>query len=141
MSRKDVVNTSTEANEDAAPWLPSLEEPRRRRDPNAWMRPASMGVSGVAFLGMAVGFIWFVGDSHQVPPLPGEPGLPLGSLWQAAGQVPSLALMSLGMVLLGLLPVLRVGLALVFYFRERSRGDALVAVAVLALLLVSMALK
>ncbi|MGQ9457563.1 MAG: DUF1634 domain-containing protein [Anaerolineae bacterium] len=105
------------------------------------MRPASMGVSGVAFLCMAVGLIWFLVDSHEVPALPGEPGLPLGSLLQAAGQAPSLALTSLGMGLLGLLPVLRVALALVFYFRERSRGDALVAIAVLALLFVSMVLK
>ncbi|MGC8837083.1 MAG: DUF1634 domain-containing protein [Anaerolineae bacterium] len=100
-----------------------------------------MVVSAVAFLCMAVGFLWFVGGSHGGATLPGEPGLPLGGLLRAVKEVPSLALMSLGMVLLGLLPVLRVILALVFYLRERARGDVLVAFAVLALLLVSMFLK
>ncbi len=100
-----------------------------------------MWVSGIAFLCMAVGFFWFMGGSNEGPTLPGEPGLPLGSLLRAVGEVPSLALMSLGMVLLGLLPVLRVALALAFYLRERARRDALVAVAVLVLLLVSMFLK
>lgn len=128
-------------DDEVAPWLPPLEEPRRRLDPNAWMRPTSMAVSAVAFSCMAVGFLWFVWDGDGTLALPGEPGLPLEGLLQAMGQVPSLALMNLGMLLLGLLPVLRVGLALAFYLRERARRDALVAVAVLALLLVSMMLK
>jgi uncharacterized membrane protein len=139
VNERDLV--TTKADGDEVPWLPPLEEPRRRPDPNAWMRPLSMWVSGLAFLCMAVGFLWFVGGSSGAFALPGEPGLPLGSLWRAVVQAPPLALMSLGMVLLGLLPVLRVALALAFYLRERAREDVLVAVAVLVLLLVSMVLK
>jgi uncharacterized membrane protein len=139
VNERDLV--TTKADGDEVPWLPPLEEPRRRPDPNAWMRPLSMWVSGLAFLCMAVGFLWFVGGSSGAFALPGEPGLPLGSLLRAVVQAPPLALMSLGMVLLGLLPVLRVALALAFYLRERARGDVLVAVGVLVLLLVSMVLK
>lgn len=140
MTDKDLVAEAT-ADDDVTPWLPPLEEPRRRPDPNAWMRPISIGVSGVAFLCMAVGFLWFVGGSHGPSTLPGEPGVPLQTLFRAVKQTPAFALMSLGIVLLGILPVLRVGLALAFYLRERARGDVLAAIAVLTLLIVSMFLK
>lgn len=123
------------------PWLPRAEGPARRPDLNAWMRPLSMALSGAALLLMLVGFAGFVAGYQGAPQLPGETALPLRSLLGGGWHCPSLALMSLGMVLLGLLPVLRVALALVFYLREKSLGDVLAAAGVLAVLVLSMFLE
>ncbi|MBC7224487.1 MAG: DUF1634 domain-containing protein [Anaerolineae bacterium] len=100
-----------------------------------------MAISGAALLVMLVGFAGFVAGYQGAPRLPGEATLPLGSLLGGGWHHPSLALMSLGMVLLGLLPGLRVALALVFYLREKSLGDVLAAAGVLGVLVLSMFLK
>jgi len=97
-------------------------------------------MSAVALALMVAGFIWFAVSKHEVT-LPGQCGL-LPTDWLAAGQAPpGLVLMSAGMILLGLLPLVRVGLALAFYLRQRAVKDALAAAAVVVILFISMLIK
>ena len=122
-------------------WLPTVPAPRRHRDVNDWMRPTAIVVSAVALVLMFAGFVWSAAGNHGLPTLPGESGLPPLALFVDGRAQPGLALMSAGMALLGLLPVVRVGLAFAFYVFGRAGKDALVSLVLIALLVVSMLLE
>ncbi len=120
-------------------WPPTAPEPAAPPDPNAWMRPTAIATSIVALALMSAGFVWLLAASVPAPlTLPGEPGLPPSGWVGEHSAHPGVALMSAGMILLGLLPMVRVGLALAFYGARREGKNALAAVAVMAILLVSM---
>jgi hypothetical protein len=88
----------------------------------------------VAVLMMVLGLAWFFlhGGSWQIP------GHRPGSLTVVIDSGPlDLIFMSLGILLLGILPIGRVALALWFYGREKNFTEALVALVVLAELCLS----
>ncbi|MGQ9584146.1 MAG: DUF1634 domain-containing protein [Anaerolineae bacterium] len=131
----------TERNSEGL-WLPTAPEPTSPPDPNAWMRPTAIATSTVALALMLAGFLWLLVTSAPTPlTLPGESGVPPSAWIGAHSAHPGVVLMSAGMILLGLLPVVRVGLALMFYLTRRAGRDALAAIAVLVILLISMFLK
>jgi len=105
------------------------------------MRPTAIVVSAIALILMFTGFVWFAAGNHNPPILPGQCGLPPSAWLEVGLSHPGLVLMSAGMILLGLLPLMRVILALTFYILRRDRKDVLAAVAVMIILVISMVLK
>jgi hypothetical protein len=118
-------------------WLPTVPEPPQPRDPNRWMQPVTLAVSTSALTMMIVGFVWLVTLRGHELMLPGASIPPLGE-WFRDGLAGPTVWIGLGAALLGLLPALRVLLALAFYLREGVWKDALAAIAVLLILIASM---
>ena len=116
----------------------SILPDRSPEDLEAVMRRASLWVSLVSLGLMLGGLSWF-GARHGLTPLPGGSVTPLaGFIHPEAVPWPLLA-MSAGVVLLGLLPGLRVALALGIYLRRRQVLDITASLIVLIELLLSLA--
>ncbi|RMF28751.1 MAG: DUF1634 domain-containing protein [Chloroflexi bacterium] len=101
------------------------------------MRRVSQVISGVALGLMGVGFVraW---ASNGLPALPGEAAIPLPMLLQLHREPIGLMAMSVGIVLLALLPTVRVLLALLLYLRRQRLPEGLAGLLVLLELLLSM---
>ena len=91
----------------------------------------SMLVSVVALGLMAVGFVAVLIDAHHMI-LPGPSALPLVEMITTHLILTGLAAMTLGVMLLAVLPAARIFWAIWIYFRARSFLDVLVAIVVLA---------
>jgi len=96
----------------------------------------SMLVSVVALGMMAIGFVATVIDTRHLI-LPGTSALPLAQMINTHLILSGLAAMTLGVVLLAVLPAARIFWAIWIYFRARSFLDVLVAIVVLAELFLS----
>jgi hypothetical protein len=92
-----------------------------------------LGLMCFGFLGLLVGHASFL--------LPGDPVPSLSSLLQLHSVGISVTAMSLGIVLLGLIPAIRVSLAGWLYIRMRNLLDALIALIVLLELILSIGLS
>ncbi len=104
------------------------------------MHRVAVVVSVVAVLLMATGF-GYTFLLHPMPAIPGAPALPPGEVWHLDAPDWGIWAMSMGILLLALLPPLRVLLALVLFLRKRDLLDVAVALIVLAELLISMRVK
>ena len=110
---------------------------RRQSGPfEAMMRKVSLIVS-LAALGLMIGglLVTLADGPHLTS---ATVALPVSAFWHIAQAPPGLAAMSVGIILLALLPSVRVVLALWLYSRQRLGFDALVALVVLLELLLSM---
>jgi uncharacterized membrane protein len=108
-----------------------------RRHLDRWMRRSSLAISAVAVASMLAG----LGEglvSGSLHGLTRQSAIPVPALLSPAGTPFGLFAMSLGIVLLALLPGLRVMLAAGLYAGRRRVGDALVALVVFVELVVSM---
>lgn len=103
----------------------------------AIMRRVSQIISGVALGLMGVGFVR-VWARNGLPALPGEPAIPLPTLLQIHREPAGLMAMSVGIVLLALLPTVRVLLALLLYLRRQRIPEGVAGLLVLLELLLSM---
>lgn len=101
------------------------------------MQTASLAASLLALALMTVGFVGLL-ISGAAPAIPGRSAVPLFELLRIHGGSPNLLLMSTGIVLLSLLPILRVVLAMRLYVRQWNVLDACTALIVLLELLLSM---
>ena len=111
--------------------------PDVRHQLDHWMRRMSFVVSVCAVLAMILGLVDIVATGAQ-DQFAKAAAIPTSSLWHPAGHPFGIYAMSLGIVLLSLLPGLRVLLAGVLYASRRDLTDAAVALLVLVELLVSM---
>lgn len=102
------------------------------------MKGASLAVSLVAVVLMLGGLLWLLSD-EGLSFWPGSSVTPLPAFRHPQKVSTPLLAMSAGLVLLGLLPVLRVALALRIYARRRKFTDVVVALIVLLELLASLA--
>lgn len=105
------------------------------------MQRVSLVVSVSAVLLMASGFLEFAlipGDSLI---LPGAPAVPLGQLLHPTVHTLGIELMSLGILVLAMLPAIRIALALTIYVRRHAWQNAMAAVSVLFILLLSTYIK
>jgi hypothetical protein len=113
---------------------PSNQEPLERLETG--MRRVSLVVSVLGLGLMSFGLIDMLvgGDAFS---LPGADALPLGSLINFPSGPMGLTLVSSGVILLGLLPAIRVIMALLLYFRLKELFSMLIAVIVLLELIFS----
>ncbi|MGE5311440.1 MAG: DUF1634 domain-containing protein [Nitrospirota bacterium] len=104
------------------------------------MRKVSLVVSLVGLGLMCLGFLgWLVGATSLL--LPGSSVPSLSSLLRLQSTGLRLAAMSAGIVLLGLIPMIRVTLACWLYLRERDLRGAFIALIVLLELMLSIRLS
>jgi hypothetical protein len=117
---------------------PSPVQRERQDDLEARMQKVSLWVSVLAMGLMLAGFVGMLLGGLPKS-LPGGSVLPLPALAHPthAGAPVSLMAMSVGIVLLALLPTLRVVLALVLYAQRRGLLNAVVALVVLLELITS----
>jgi uncharacterized membrane protein len=106
----------------------------------AGMQKVSLVVALVGIGLMASGFIKMLFDAAGFD-IPGAAALPLGRLITLATSSLGLILTSAGIIVLGLLPAIRVILALGLYLHRRDRFSALIALIVFLELLVSIHLS
>ena len=104
------------------------------------MRKVSLVISLLGLGSMSFGLIDMLagGDAFS---LPGADALPLGSLIRFPSGTMGLMFASSGMILLGLLPAIRVTLALWLYLRLKDVFSMLIAVTVILELLLSIRLS
>ena len=105
------------------------------------MRRVSVIFALTALLLMGLGFAIYVLSCHNPLTLPGDTAVPVSKLLHPRGICLGLVLMSLGIVLLGALPGIRVLLSLVLYVRRHAWTDVLVAAGVLLVLILSTQIK
>lgn len=116
-------------------------EPRMESDVQLAMHRVSVTFALAALLLMGAGFATYVVTCHNPLVLPGDAAIPLEELLHLERPCFGLALMSVGIVVLGLLPGARVLLSLVLYVQRRAWADVFAAVGVLLVLLLSTQLK
>jgi uncharacterized membrane protein len=100
------------------------------------MKKASLVVSLVGLGLMIIGFIGVLIDPAPLS-VPGASVLPLPTLMHLSQSPASLVTMSVGIVLLALLPTVRVALALWYYIRRRDALNTVAALIVVIELLLS----
>jgi hypothetical protein len=111
------------------------------RNLNRWLRTAARANSLMAIAMMIVGYLLLVTRHGGVLPLPGEGALPFTALLDPAHGDAGTLVMSAGILLLGLLPVLNILLILGFFLAERAPRNAAIAAAVLLVLGIGIALR
>jgi hypothetical protein len=105
-----------------------------------WMKRISLGVSLLSLAFMISGFVLFF-FIENTDSLPGTPAMPLKSILFWSQRSLDLLLMSLGIVLLGLIPAVRLLLAVGAYLLSGDLRNVLIGLVVLLELLLSMRLS
>jgi len=101
------------------------------------MQRVSLVVSVIAVLLMTGGFLEFAVAPEDSLALPGAAAVPPGQLLHPTVHTLGIDLMSLGILILAMLPAIRVLLALAIYVRRHAWQNAMAAVSVLFILLLS----
>ncbi|HIC87976.1 MAG TPA: DUF1634 domain-containing protein [Anaerolineae bacterium] len=101
------------------------------------MQRMSLALSLIALLLMVGGFGSYALTPGESLHLPGGSVVPLEQLIHLSASPAGLVLMSLGIVILAVLPAVRVLLALILYARQAAWTDAIIALGVLITLLFS----
>lgn len=102
------------------------------------MRRAAMVMAPLAIVLMIAGFFELLIADPSMLHFPGPATVRLDRLAEVFARRPGISLMSAGILVLALVPLIRVFVAAWMYLRQRARTDALVALAVFVILLVSM---